>query len=90
MSQYTLLTLDLNDEVTSEARNRFYDELTKLGWKKVDDLTTLWYAAWNDSASAQDITNKVKSEVEKAANAAKVKHYDAALGVCGKPAVWKK
>lgn len=90
MSQYTLLTLDLNREISSEARDKFYAELEKLQWKKINQLTTLWYATWQDSVSEADIITTTKSDVEKAATAGNVAHYDAGLGICSKPIVWKK
>lgn len=90
MSRYSLLTLDLNRETSSEARDKFYAELEKLKWKKINQLTTLWYANWKDEATDQGIIDTTKSDVEKAATAAKVSCYDAAVAVCGKPVVWKK
>ena len=90
MSRYSLLTLDLNRETSSEARNKFYAELEKLQWMKINQLTTLWYATWKDDVSDQGIIDTTKGDVEKAANAAGVTKYDAAVAVCGKPVVWKK
>ncbi|MFZ2327379.1 MAG: hypothetical protein WAW73_10705 [Rhodoferax sp.] len=90
MAQYTLLTLDLNRETSSAARDKFYEELEQLQWKKINQLTTLWYATWKDDLSEAGIIATTKSDVEVAASAAKVAHYDAALGICGKPTIWKK
>lgn len=90
MSRYSMLTLDLNKEVTSEQRTLFYDKLKELKWKKIDELTTLWFASWEDSVSDDGIISTTKSDVEKAAVAAKVTSYDASTAVCGMPVVWKK
>lgn len=89
MNRYSILTLDLNDEVTSEQRDAFYNELENRKWNKINSLTTLWYASWKDDVTDEGIIVITKSDVEGAAKVAKVQHYDASA-VCGKPVVWKK
>lgn len=84
------MTLDLNRETMPEARDKLYLELEKLKWKKINQLTTLWYATWKDDVSDQGIIDTAKSDVEKAANASGTSKYDAAVAVCAKPVVWKK
>jgi len=90
MSQYSILTLDLNRETSSEAREKFYLELEKLQWKKINQLTTLWYASWKDGTTEQGVIDTTKKDIETAAAAVKVTRYDAAVAVCGKPVVWKE
>lgn len=90
MNKYSLLTVDLNEDVSTDARNQFYAELQKRKWKKISDLTTLWYATWDAKVDASGIIGTTKKDVEDSAQVAKVEHYDAATAICGTPVVWKK
>ncbi len=90
MEKYSMLTLDLNDDVGAEDRIKFYSALKELKWSKVSELTTLWYASWGSDATEKGIIDTTKADVEKAAQASGIKKYDASTAVCGKPVVWTK
>ena len=90
MSRYCILSLDLNKQVTSEQRNTFYAKLQELQWMKMDATTTLWYAPWKDDVTDEGVVATTKSDVAKAAEAAKVTSYDATVAVCAKPVSWSK
>ncbi len=90
MKKYSLLTIDLNDDVPNDKRNAFYAELAKRQWRKIEQLTTLWYVDWMAGATDHDIIETTKKDVEESAKTAKIDHYDASTAVCGNPVVWKK
>ena len=90
MSQYSMLSIDLNANVTSDQRKKFYEHLEKKQWKKISLLTTLWYTNWKDGVSEQGMINTTRGDLEEAASYSGVAHYDAALANCGKPVVLKK
>jgi len=90
MSIYSILSLDLNRGVTTEERNAFYKKLTELKWKKISELSTLWYASWKDDTSGEDIIQTTKKDVDACASISKVSKYDASVAVSGKPVVWTK
>ena len=87
---YSMLTIDLNKDVAAKARDAFYAELQKKQWKRIPELTTLWFATWKDGTAADAAVTTTKQDVEAAAQAAGVAHYDASVAVSGKPVVWKK
>lgn len=90
MKKYSILSLELNDDVSTEERNLFYKALEKFQWKRINSTTTLWYAHWKSDASDEGIVNTTKNDVEQAAKTSNVKHYDASTAICGQPVVWKK
>jgi hypothetical protein len=90
MSKYSILSLDLNKDATSEQRDAFYKKLAEFTWTKIQDPTTLWYCLWKDTTSEAGALQTTKDQVEKAATAAKVKSYDATHAFCDKPVSWSK
>ena len=90
MSRRSILTVDLNKDVTTGQRNKFNAKLQELGWQKVGDLTTLWVVTWKGSPTDADILKATKKDVETAAQAGEIESYDASAAVCGKPVVWTK
>lgn len=90
MQPYSILTVDLNDDVSSQQRKDFGDKLSELKWKKMPDLTTVWYTSWKADVTEEGMINTTKSDVQKAADAARIEHYDASTAVCLKPVSWQK
>lgn len=76
---HTILSLDLNKEVSSTKRQHMYNELEKLEWKKFPAVTTLWSCAWKEGSTADQCISSVKNEVAKAATIAGVVKYDATV-----------
>ena len=89
MSVYSILTLDLNDNVSSTQRESFYKALAELQWRRISEMTTLWYATWKDDATHDGIVKTTKEDVAKAAKQAGIESYDASVAPCLKPYVWK-
>ncbi|MCZ7591568.1 MAG: hypothetical protein M5U15_05190 [Kiritimatiellae bacterium] len=85
-----MLTIDLNKDVSATVRDAFYAELQKKQWKRIPELTTLWFATWKGGTTADAAITTTKQDVEAAAQASGVAHYDASVAVSGKPVVWKK
>jgi len=85
-----MLTVDLNKEVSSEKRDKFYAYLGEKQWTKINQLTTLWYTKWQDGLLEQQMIQTTKSDIEGAAAVSGVSHYDVALANCLKPIVWTK
>ncbi|HSA32138.1 MAG TPA: hypothetical protein P5077_00265 [bacterium] len=90
MTQYSILTVDLNNEVSNEKRTRFYNHLQKKKWIKINNLSTLWYAIWRGTPTAQEMMETTRDDIEGAAMHSGVSRYDVALANCGKPIVWSK
>ncbi len=73
-----VLTVDLKN-TSSEQRTIFNDSLSKLNWYKLNRLTTLWKASFEEGASEVSALTITKSNVAKAATNAKIIHYDVAV-----------
>jgi len=67
MSSYILVTADFPD-VTSAGRNKIYECLNIEKWKKVTehdrDISTVWYASFNDNVSEQEAIEITKSDFD--------------------------
>lgn len=86
----TILTLDLNNDVSSAVRDLMYAELGKLNYVKNTALTTIWQKSWKDGSQTADYVGAVKNDVAQAATAAKVLRYDASVIVTpNAPVTWK-
>ena len=91
MSKYTLLTVDLNNDVSAEKRFGFYEYLEKKNWGKILNLTTTWMASWDDIHADSEIIRTAKKHVEDAAEAEGIASYSACVGVSlQKPETWHK
>lgn len=90
MDAYSILTVDLNQEVSTDKRNKFYEYLQQNQWVKINQLTTLWYAKWETGLTAEGILATTKADIDAAAQRSQVSHYDVATAICGKPVVWRK
>lgn len=76
MAVSVMLSVDLNN-VTSEARTKFYEELKTRLWVKLK-LTTTWRAQFTEGATHAAAISTTKSDVEAAAKLAGITNYEAA------------
>ena len=91
MALHIMLTVDLNRNVTSEQRLRFYEELRTRKWVKIDALTTIWKAVFSEGVSVEAAMQATKSDLSAAATAASISAYDAAAMFGGQaPLILKK
>jgi hypothetical protein len=85
---YVMLTVDLDQGVTTEQRKTFNEHLAYAHWVKLN-LTTTWYARFLEGATVQGAIQAAKNIVAKAAEAARIAAYEAAAEVgWDKPVVW--
>lgn len=88
MAVSVMLSVDLNN-VTSEARTKFYEELKTRLWVKLK-LTTTWRAQFKEGASKTGAINTAKSDVAAAAKLAGITNYEAAASASDEhPTEWK-
>lgn len=80
MALKAMLSLDLNN-VTSEQRDKFYDVLKKSNLTKIETLTTVWKAVFQEGLTVERAIKTIKDIVSAAATAARVTRYDAAVMV---------
>lgn len=91
MAIHVMLTVDLNRNVTTDQRNRFYEELRIRNWVKIDSLTTTWKAHFNENVRVEEAIEATKSTVAAAATTASISSYDAAAMFGGQtPTIVKK
>ncbi|WP_148252865.1 hypothetical protein [Aidingimonas lacisalsi] len=81
MGYKALLTLDIENGVSSEKREKFYEYLKKEKWTKLSGLTTSWKFSFNDDVTRESAIRIVKSDVAGAARHAGVPSYNAAVQV---------
>ncbi|MCG9712914.1 hypothetical protein L1D29_08810 [Shewanella insulae] len=81
MGYKALLTLDLENGVSSEKREKFYEYLKKEKWSKLAGLTTAWKCSFNDDVTRESAIRVVKNDVAGAARHAGVSSYNAAVQV---------
>ncbi len=88
MAVSVMLSVDLNN-VTSEARTKFYEELKTRLWVKLK-LTTTWRAQFTEGATHAAAISTTKSDVEAAAKLAGITNYEAAASASDeRPTEWK-
>lgn len=89
MSIYAMLTVDLNESVSTEARRKFAEHLAKENWAK-RPLTTTWTASFSSAFQAQSVIETAKEDVAAAAALAGIKNYEAAIAISDTPpTMWK-
>ncbi len=76
---YAMLTLDLDNNVTSRQRTKFYEYLENEQWKKIKNVTTTWYAGFDGKATEAGIIAIAKKDVSNAAKHSGVSSYDAVV-----------
>lgn len=82
MGYKALLTLDLENGVSSEKRKKVYDQLEKEKWSKLKSLPTAWSCSFSNDVSRDLAVQGCKDDVANAAKAAGVSTYNAAVQVC--------
>lgn len=75
------MTLDLENSVSSEKREKFYEYLKKEKWAKLSGLTTTWKCYFSDGVIRESAIKVVKEDVVGAARYAGVSSYSAAVQV---------
>lgn len=65
MKLKVLLTVDLPDAVSHD-RQKFNDELARLQWIKIDELTTVWTATFKDGITEPNVEQTVVSDLKRA------------------------
>lgn len=90
MSLNASLTVDLDNFVSSTARNKFNEELKKRKFVK-HKLTTLWTASFTPDTSRAWAERYVRESVDAAALAAGVSTYEAFVAISEAPPIeWRK
>lgn len=84
---FIFLTLDLSG-VTDAQRNKFYEKLTELNWRKSTDVTTAWLASWKEDVALATMVKVAKDDCATAAAYAGVTKYQALAAPCGTPTKW--
>lgn len=81
MGLKAMLTVDLNNDVSSKQRDDFNKALENEGWSKITSLTTTWQAGFKDGVGRSGAIGAAKKDVQTAAKKAGVSSYDAAVMV---------
>lgn len=90
MQVYVMLTVDLNRGVGEEARATFNESLKEKHWKKMN-LTTTWYARFQEGVTAEAALRVTKSDLKAAAATAGISNYEgAAHAGLEAPSVWNQ
>jgi hypothetical protein len=90
MALYAMLTLDLNRNVSDEARTKFYGFLISKNWQRLKLTTTFW-CTYSAAGNEQQAVQWSKTYVQQAASYAGITNYEAAVQVgTTAPAIWKQ
>lgn len=90
MTAYVMLTVDLNRNVSDEARKNFYEFLLSKNFKRLS-LTTTFYTQYTASVTEDGALKSTRDYIQQAAGYAGIANYEAAVQVGTLPAtVWKK
>ena len=81
MARWALLSLDLDNNVSSKQRNTCYTELRNRKWVKLSKLTTVWQAKFINDPTETAIINTTKKDVRAATAKANIQQYDAVVHV---------
>jgi len=79
MKLYALISVDLENYVTSEQRKKFNEKLKELKWFKIIELTTIWTASFEDGITKSSALSTTKADVATAAKEGKISKYHAAV-----------
>ena len=74
-----MLTVDLENYVTTEQRKKFNEKMKELDWKKLVELTTTWTAPFKEDVARSSALRITKSDVAEAAKEGKISKYHAAV-----------
>lgn len=90
MTLYAIVTVDLDNGVSSTARAKFNEELKKKHFTK-HKLTTLWTATWTGVATKVGALTYVRNSVDQAAATAGISTYEVLVSISEEPPTeWKK
>lgn len=81
MGLEALLTLDLENGVSSERRQKVYDYLKQEQWMKLAGLTTAWRCSFEDNIDRDTALRICKKDINSAIRSAGVHSYNAAVQV---------
>ncbi|MFY1663740.1 hypothetical protein [Pseudomonas sp. Pseu.R1] len=89
MSLNASLTVDLDNFVSSKAREKFYEELKKKQFVR-RKLTTLWTVSFTPTTSRAWVERYVRDSVEAAALSAGISTYEAFVSISETPPIeWR-
>ncbi len=90
MTAYVMLTIDLNKNVSDEARKKFYEFLLSKNFKRLS-LTTTFYTQYTAGVTEDGALKSTRDYIQQAAGNAGITNYEAAIQVGTVPAaVWKE
>lgn len=90
MTFHAIVTVDLDNGVSSTARTKFNEELKKKHLAK-HKLTTLWTVAYVEGATREGALKYARDSVDAAAAASGISTYEALVSISEAPPVeWKK
>ncbi|MVV48941.1 hypothetical protein EJA72_11900 [Pseudomonas sp. PB120] len=90
MPYHAVVTVDLDNGVSSTARTKFNEELKKKNFSK-HKLTTLWTAVFTPATTREGAVKYARDSIDAAAALAGISTYEAFVSVSEAPPVeWKK
>lgn len=90
MPYHAVVTVDLDNGVSSTARTRFNEELKKKNFSK-HKLTTLWTAVFTPASTREGAMKFTRDSIDAAAASAGIYNYEAFVSISDSPPVeWKK
>lgn len=81
MALNALLTVDLENGVSSEKRQKFNEKMKELSWNKINALTTTWQASWKEGATESGALTTTRNDVKQALSYAGISSYHAAVKI---------
>ena len=82
MGLKALLTVDLENGVTNNQRERFNNKLNDLMWNKLENFTTAWISSFKDNVTVPTAFAQVKKDVKAAADEGGIKTFHGAVQFC--------
>lgn len=90
MPYHAVVTVDLDNGVSSTARTKFNEELKKKNFSK-HKLTTLWTAVFTPTSTREGAVKFTRDSIDAAAALAGISTYEAFVSISEAPPVeWKK
>lgn len=90
MPFHAVVTVDLDNGVSSTARTRFNQELSKKNFSK-HKLTTLWTAVFTPASTREGAIKFTRDSIDAAAASAGISTYEAFVSISESPPVeWQK
>lgn len=90
MTLHAVVTVDLDNGVSSSARTKFNEELKKKNFSK-HKLTTLWTAVFTPTSTREGAVKFTRDSIDAAAALAGISTYEAFVSISEAPPVeWKK